>query len=267
MPVSILRSVISGIRNKLMKIIQIIHCRFLKDENRVTKYLNIELKLLSMVGLFQLPNSLPGQSTLQWGTGNSIAQSVTNARSTLYKLYMGFSFSFYATFLILIYICILTKSSKEFIEFFTAMVELLGMTMIFAELIIFNSNRSKLIDLLERMDKFDVRSQGRIFTSCRRLERLIWFGCKSGLVLMFLLKFSVPFFPIDAQSAAHVQSIYGFKYPKNRLPLCLGIPFVDTSEPKWFYVLYVLEIYAGRSEEGYYPAPWLKSSILNFLSI
>uniref|UniRef100_A0A8D9E5H6 Uncharacterized protein n=1 Tax=Cacopsylla melanoneura TaxID=428564 RepID=A0A8D9E5H6_9HEMI len=224
-------STIRIIRNNLMTIIQNIHRRFLKNENRVTKYLHLQLNLLSMLGLFKSTKS-------------------SNGSSALHQFHMGFSFTFFATFLTLTYICAVTKSSKEFAEFSNIIFELLGMTLLFCQAVVLNTRRPALIELLKKMEKFDLNSQRMIFTTYRRLERLAFFVYYAAICFMFLLKFSIPFFPIDARSAAHVQSIYGFKYPQNRLPMCLGLPFVDTSEPKWFYVLYVLEIYAGRSEEG-----------------
>uniref|UniRef100_A0A8D9E4F0 Uncharacterized protein n=1 Tax=Cacopsylla melanoneura TaxID=428564 RepID=A0A8D9E4F0_9HEMI len=224
-------STIRIIRNNLMTIIQNIHRRFLKNENRVTKYLHLQLKLLSVLGLFKSTKS-------------------STASSALHQFHMGFSFTFFATFLTLTYICAVTKSSKEFAEFSNIIFELLGMTLLFCQAVVLNTRRPALIELLKKMEKFDLNSQRMIFTTYRRLERLAFFVYYAAICFMFLLKFSIPFFPIDARSAAHVQSIYGFKYPQNRLPQCLALPFVDTSEPKWFYVLYVLEIYAGRSEEG-----------------
>uniref|UniRef100_A0A8D8SSM8 Odorant receptor n=1 Tax=Cacopsylla melanoneura TaxID=428564 RepID=A0A8D8SSM8_9HEMI len=216
-------STIRIIRNNLMTIIQNIHRRFLKNENRVTKYLHLQLKLLSVLGLFKSTKS-------------------STASSALHQFHMGFSFTFFATFLTLTYICAVTKSSKEFAEFSNIIFELIGMAMLFFQTVLLNSRRSGLIELLEKMDKFDLNSHRTIFIAVRRLERLAFFVLYGGIGFVVLLKFSVPFFPIDARSAAHVQSIYGFKYPQNRLPMCLGLPFVDTSEPSWFYVLYMLEI-------------------------
>uniref|UniRef100_A0A8D9B4A8 Odorant receptor n=1 Tax=Cacopsylla melanoneura TaxID=428564 RepID=A0A8D9B4A8_9HEMI len=221
-------STIRIIRNNLMTIIQNIHRRFLKNENRVTKYLHLQLNLLSMLGLFK--------ST----------KSSTRSSSTWHQqLHMVFSFTFFATLLTLTFVCVVTKSSKEFAEFSNIIFELLGMTLLFCQAVVLNTRRPALIELLKKMEKFDLNSQRMIFTTYRRLERLAFFVLYGGIGFVVLLKFSVPFFPIDARSAAHVQSIYGFKYPQNRLPQCLALPFVDTSEPSWFYVLYMLEIYAG----------------------
>ncbi|KAL1458660.1 hypothetical protein WDU94_008791 [Cyamophila willieti] len=54
-----------------------------------------------------------------------------------------------------------------------------------------------------------------------------------------------PFFPISSKEYAHVHRIYEYQYPQNRLPQCLWIPYMDTSQPSCFRVLYVMEIYSA----------------------
>uniref|UniRef100_A0A8D8S8S3 Uncharacterized protein n=1 Tax=Cacopsylla melanoneura TaxID=428564 RepID=A0A8D8S8S3_9HEMI len=87
------------------------------------------------------------------------------------------------------------------------------------------------------------------------LFRWTWLVFVIITLSVMLLRCAITFFPINAQEYAHIQSVYGHKYPQNQLPQFLYIPrldtngpnwsvsSVDTSEPYWFAVLYLAEVY------------------------
>ncbi|KAL1459610.1 hypothetical protein WDU94_011574 [Cyamophila willieti] len=104
-------------------------------------------------------------------------------------------------------------------------------------------NGSGVLKLIDLMKKFDVTSYPIIFTNSRRLERLTFFSYVGSVFIIMLLKVSYPFVPISDAEYEHVQTIYGYKYPQNRLPQCWVIPYVDLSVPRWFIPLYLSQLY------------------------
>ncbi|KAL1458515.1 hypothetical protein WDU94_008657 [Cyamophila willieti] len=100
-----------------------------------------------------------------------------------------------------------------------------------------------MIKLLDMMNKFDVTTNKTFFVNARRMEKFALNACLVFTILYVIIKFANPFFPISSKEYQHVQAIYDFKYPQNRLPLCFWIPYVDTSEPHWFAILYLVEIH------------------------
>ncbi|KAL1459190.1 hypothetical protein WDU94_011197 [Cyamophila willieti] len=183
-----------------------------------------------MLGLFQFPSNLLNRTS--------------KFQPCLRQLYKWFVIFYLGIIVILSYFCVLFKSSKEFIEFFSTFTELGGATLICIEIIILNLKRRELFELLSRMNKFDLKSNKSV-AFCRRLERIFFFMINGNLIFVIILKFAEPFFPISYKSAQDIQSIYGLKYPQNRLPICLWLPFIDTSEPVCFYILYSIELYYG----------------------
>ncbi|KAL1450061.1 hypothetical protein WDU94_002518 [Cyamophila willieti] len=213
---------------KLRKLIKIIQ-RWSFKSDRVTKYLDYQLKFLDILGLFQLPNVLNGKSkSLQF----------------LRQLHKSFTFFLLGTIITLNYLCVLIKSSKEFIEFSTVFMEVVATTLVFIEMVFFNLKRRELGELLSRMNHSDLTCNRRV-AICRRLERICFFMMNGTIFVITFIKLVEPFFPISFKSAQEIQSIYGLKYPQNRLPFCLWIPLIDTSEPSCFFGLYFIQLYVG----------------------
>lgn len=199
-----------------------------KIEENVTKYLDLMLKILSTIGLFEL--------------------SEANHVQIWRKIYIGFTFTFCGTIIVLCYCCVLLRSSKDTVDLFEALMETVGISFVFIEIILLNMKRKELLDLLHRMNTFDVtsnRANRNIFTTSRKVERLIFLiFCGFLLFLPGLLLVS-PFLPVSPEQLEHVKEIYELENPRNRLPYCMWVPGIDTSKPVWFTIFYLLELYAG----------------------
>lgn len=198
--------------------------KFARQEQKVTQFLDLILKLVALLGLFSLPSKNPQKS-----------HPIT--------VYMKFVFVFYAIFLICNISCLVRCSSKNLVEFLLIIMETCGMTFVFIEVVVLNLRRKNVLELLDRMNKFDITSSKTIFANCRKAERVIFFIFGSLIFFSVSVKFVNPFFSISETEAEYVQLIYGLKHPQNRLPLCLSLPYVDTSEPRYFWFLYALELY------------------------
>lgn len=193
---------------------------------KVTKFMDSLLKLLNALGLFKSPGrrQSPYSHLLQ-------------------SFYMGFAQGQFAFCLVLIYSCTFVCSSKDFLEFFTLLMEVTCMTMILTEVLLLNTKRAQLLKLLERINKFDVASYPSPLMKYHWLEQFTWLFYGGFTFVTYLIKFVGVFIPITAEEVEHTRRIYGLKYPQNRLPVCMWIPYVDTSEPRYYVPLYLQELY------------------------
>uniref|UniRef100_A0A8D9B7P8 Odorant receptor n=1 Tax=Cacopsylla melanoneura TaxID=428564 RepID=A0A8D9B7P8_9HEMI len=206
--------------------------RIVTKEERVTKYLDFQLNLLNKFGLFNLP-------------GSQLCGLSFRYSNTLFMYYMGFAFVFYGLFSLLSILCIVVYVAKDFVEFFTVNMEVVSVLMVFVEIVLLNMKRDELLMLLNRMNSFDVTTDPKIFTISRRIEKWTWICYGSLVFSIVIIKFSMPLFPISSNQYEHFQRIYELKNPQNKLPLCLWVPSVDTSEPVVYNVMYFMEFYPG----------------------
>ncbi|KAL1448482.1 hypothetical protein WDU94_012314 [Cyamophila willieti] len=200
---------------------------FLGDE-KVAQILHRLLSVMSLFGVFQLPGSL-----------------LCRKFPSLHKIYMGFTFLVIGILLSLSFNCAFTKLSTSFIDFFPMFLQLSQIGMLSIRVFILNKQRDDFLQLVDLINQFDVFSYPMVFIiKYHRLERLATFtymGSIFGLVLLFNLSSILTAF--NDKNHQYLQTIYGFKYPQNRLPICLWIPSVDTSELHWFIPLFILELY------------------------
>uniref|UniRef100_A0A8D9AK47 Uncharacterized protein n=1 Tax=Cacopsylla melanoneura TaxID=428564 RepID=A0A8D9AK47_9HEMI len=197
------------------------------QDEKVTKFLYLQLTIITVLGLFNLPGTQPSVKYVP----------------SLYKIYMGFTFGFFGTFLTLWSLCAAIKASKDFVEFFLILYEVVSVISMFVEIIFLSMNRVNFLKLLGKMKKFDVTTYPIILIKSSQLEHWTMLCYVGSVFMLMLVKCGYPFFTIDEEECNHIQEIYGYKYPQNRLPICVWIPYVDTSEPRWFIPLYILELH------------------------
>lgn len=202
----------------------------IRPQEKVTKFLDLQVQLLYVLGLFRLPPRVTHNSKHDF--------------HCLHTLYMGFVFTFFAIFLVFNTLCVYIDSSQNFADFFTKSVENLGVTFLFFEIIIFNKNAEGIMRILSLMNKFDFTRNKRIFYIFRKLERLAFVIFVVSIMFVALSVFIGPILPIEGNKEV-VQKVHGFKYPLNRLPLRLWLPFLDPSEPYLFHIILSLEMYLG----------------------
>ncbi|KAL1460894.1 hypothetical protein WDU94_012830 [Cyamophila willieti] len=200
-----------------------------KRREKVTKYLDLQLNVLRILGLFKLADSKLSHPY----------------RYLLQKIYIRFTFTFSAILLTSGYLCILLRASKDFIEVFKILVETIVITSLLCETLMLMGRNSQLLKLLDLINKFDVTSNRSLFNTARKLEALtlLMYGLLVGFST--LSKYVEPFLSINDKEYAHRQYVYGFKNPRNKLPMCLWIPKIDTSELKWFPLIYIIEMYSA----------------------
>ncbi|KAL1449585.1 hypothetical protein WDU94_002077 [Cyamophila willieti] len=208
----------------------------------MTRYLDLQLRLLRLLGLFNLPFS-------------------HRYSSMLHRIYMRFTFTFFAVMLTASSLGAMIKLSQDFIVFFTVLMESIALLMVFTEVIFLNLKRKDLFKLLSQMKKFNITTRPNIFITCRKLERILWFAMYGIVLFVITIKFVSPFLPISNEEAAHLQALYGFSHPQNRLPHFLWLPFLDTSKPLWFTLFYFVNLYwvaldfaLGTTEAVFFPS-------------
>uniref|UniRef100_A0A8D8Z814 Odorant receptor n=1 Tax=Cacopsylla melanoneura TaxID=428564 RepID=A0A8D8Z814_9HEMI len=213
----------------LVKMKQKLNPRFKIKKEKVSTYLDHQLSLLRFLGLFKLADDI----------------LVRPYRHLLQKIYIRFTFTYSIILLTLSYLCILFRASNSFIEVFKNLVETVAVSTLCMDIMLLNIKNTELLRLLDKMNTFDVTSKKSIYSNARKIERLIYV-CYCVLIGFAMgIKYVIPFLPISSQHATFVQKVYGFKYPQKRLPMCLWIPYIDTSEPLWFPLFYLIEMYSA----------------------
>ncbi|KAL1464473.1 hypothetical protein WDU94_004119 [Cyamophila willieti] len=199
------------------------------QQKEVTKYLKLQLDVLRVLGLFKLSRS-------------EISHPY---RFQLQKIYITFTYTLSTIVLTLGYLCAFLKASKNFSELFKSLVEIVCVSTILIDIILLNMKNTELLKLLDLMNSFDVTSRRSVFNDARKYERVVFVSYCVLIGFASACSFLLPFLPLSNEKCEFFQQIYGFKYPQNRLPTCLWIPYIDTSEPRWFTLFYTIEIYTA----------------------
>lgn len=202
----------------------------IRPEDKTTTFLDLILKVLHVLGMFRLP---PRDSTTQRKT------------TGFYKLYMTFVFTFYALSIVLNILCVIFHASQSFGEFLVKSMETLGVIFIFLEIILLNKKAEVILRILSLVKKFEFIGREKVFYISRRLEQFT-----SILFLVMILcscipRYMSPLLSISESEEEILKKTYALKNPQYRLPLCLWLPCVDTSEPVVFRILYLVEMYLG----------------------
>lgn len=186
--------------------------------------MDLMLKTLSMIGLYHLPGT----------------------KATLFrKIYMGFTFLFCGLTLVSMYLCAVLRTAKDIVELFKALMETVGMTYLSVQIVFLNVKRNEIHELLRSLNTFDITSNRKIFTISRKLERLTFYLFGSLITFLPFLMLCSPFLPVSDKQLEHVKEIFELENPRLRLPYCLYIPYLDTSQPFWFTTLYLLQMYSA----------------------
>ncbi|KAL1464474.1 hypothetical protein WDU94_004120 [Cyamophila willieti] len=124
-------------------------------------------------------------------------------------------------------------------------MEIVCVSTILIDIILLNMKNTELLKLLDLMNSFDVTSRRSVFNDARKYERVVFVSYCVLIGFASAISFLLPFISLSDEKYEFFQQIYGFKYPQNRLPTCLWIPYIDTSEPRWFTLFYTIEIYTA----------------------
>lgn len=160
-------------------------------------------------------------------------------------MYYRLSFGLFAGYMVLIYLCAFVKASKDFLEFFMIFMEVVCINMFLIEVIMLNRSRDDVKKLLNQINEFDISSQPIIFKRSRMLEQFCFYFYVLLVVFVNMIRGSSVFFPLSSEEYGHIQEIYGYKNPQNRLLICIWIPCVDTSQLPGFIFFYLFELYIG----------------------
>ncbi|KAL1453564.1 hypothetical protein WDU94_009895 [Cyamophila willieti] len=183
---------------------------------------------MSFFGVFQLPESV-----------------ISRKFPSVSKIYTGFIFLFFGTLMTLTLLSVIVAASKDLIEFSMNITERVLLSSLFIEVTFINEQRNSFLALVDQMKKFDVFTYPIIFIKSRYFECLSTAFYMASIILFILINNIEPFLPLDDKAYEYFQTIYGYKNPQYRLSITLWIPFVDTSELRWFIPLYFVDLYGS----------------------
>uniref|UniRef100_A0A8D8M9K8 Odorant receptor n=1 Tax=Cacopsylla melanoneura TaxID=428564 RepID=A0A8D8M9K8_9HEMI len=101
---------------------------------------------------------------------------------------------------------------------------------------------------IQTLDFFETTArlhrENKAVSRLQNIERMfIPVALLTTAVLVFLHVIVYPGLPKSTEELETLSKVYNLKYPQNALGFPLFIPFVDTSDPKVFYLLFVLNLY------------------------
>uniref|UniRef100_A0A8D8V9B8 Odorant receptor n=2 Tax=Cacopsylla melanoneura TaxID=428564 RepID=A0A8D8V9B8_9HEMI len=103
---------------------------------------------------------------------------------------------------------------------------------------------------IQTLDFFETTArlhrENKAVSRLQNIERMfIPVALLTTAVLVFLHVIVYPGLPKSTEELETLSKVYNLKYPQNALGFPLFIPFVDTSDPKVFYLSFGLEIYGA----------------------
>lgn len=133
-------------------------------------------------------------------------------------------------------------SIKEQPEFLMKSIDNIGSLLLFVELYLNNLHLSELIALVHQVEKLTLHDP-KVLKRCQRQEKIFFYTFITLLFASFASLFVESVIPLPQEEIDFLARIYDRKHPENRLPVNMWIFYIDTSDPAYFYYIYIFETY------------------------
>uniref|UniRef100_A0A8D8QQJ4 Odorant receptor n=1 Tax=Cacopsylla melanoneura TaxID=428564 RepID=A0A8D8QQJ4_9HEMI len=178
--------------------------------------------------------SLPGHYKEPWKT-------------QLHRIYTAFNWTLSGAFCLSVALGLFLNTIKEFGLFSERCFVFGAFLLCFCSNCLLNVKLKKFLTILDFFEALAERHRDKpVVVMLKKMESLFLLALfamtAQGLTWEFLI---YPLLPKSDEELETLIKLYNLKHPHNSLPFQPYIPYVDTSEPKIFYILYALFVYIG----------------------
>ncbi|KAI5722991.1 hypothetical protein M8J76_016582 [Diaphorina citri] len=148
-------------------------------------------------------------------------------------------------------------------DFFEKVFEGLACVICAVDVFYLRWNLAQFLALLDSFEEFALRhARNPTLVSLKRREKNVLRLVRVVMALSVIGLNLLPLLPKSPQELARLQRIYKHKYPQNTFSVPLYIPYIDTSEPTVYAILYVLTAFCGFL---YYSTLTMTAVVFSFL--
>lgn len=165
-------------------------------------------------------------------------------KNQLHRCYSHFILTVYALHTLSLNASLFLYAIKNFGIFCANFFECIVVTICVIDIYSLNYQLARFLKLIESFESMaNYHGRNKVIITLNKRLKILVLVISVAVVISVILLCSIPFLPKSPEELETIKKVFLMKYPENSFVLPIYIPFIDPSEPRFYYIMESCNLY------------------------